>query len=307
MITRFFGTSKPIHFVLVILITFFAFIFTRINNIVGDVTLVLILEQIGFYAVIIISFFILDFLVGKNNLTKKNNYKLLLFALFLIILPITMQINNVLIANLFILLALRRIISLRTNLKVKTKLFDAAFWIGIASLFYFWAGLFFFLIIIALFVHSLAHLKNWIIPIVGLLTVAIITIGYLILMNDDLSQLSNFMATISFDFVNYKYLNLMLGTAVIVSLGLWSLFFYLKNFSEKSKRRKPSHILIIFSILIAAIIILVAPNKNGSECIFIFAPLSIVMANYLESIKKNWVTELFVWILIVTPIFYLTT
>ncbi len=305
MITRFFSTSKPIHFVIVILFTFLVFMFTRINNLEGSVSLISILEQLGYYIVVLISLFVLDFLVNKNNLTKKNNFKLLLFGLFLIILPITFQINNILISNLFVLLALRRIISLRTNLSVKKKLFDAAFWIGIASLFYFWAILFFPLIIVALLVYSLAYLKNWIIPFVGLLTVAIITISYLILMNDSFGNLATVYQSTSFDFTNYNNLDFIIGISILASLGIWSLFFYIKNLKEKTKRRRPSHSIIINSILVGAIIILIAPNKDGSEIIFIFAPLSIIMSNYLESIKEKWFAEVFIWILILTPISYL--
>jgi hypothetical protein len=51
--------------------------------------------------------------------------------------------------------------------------------------------------------------------------------------------------------------------------------------------------------------ILVAPNKNGSEFIFMFAPLAVIMTNYIESIKEEWFAELFIWILILTPFSYL--
>lgn len=289
---------------IVVLLTFFVFMVTRIISYDDNIRLNFILEQLGFYIVVLISFFVLDFLVSKNNLTKRNNYKILLFGLFLVILPITFQINNILISNVFILFALRRIISLRTNLNVKKKLFDAAFWIGIASLFYFWSILFFPLIIAALMVYSLASIKNWIIPFIGLLTVALITISYLIIKPNQI-EISNYFVVTSFDFSDYNYLNLIIGITILASLGIWALLFYIKNLKEKVKRHRPSHILIIVSFLISVIIILIAPNKNGSEFIFLFAPLSVIMANYLESIKEQWFAELFIWILILTPISFL--
>jgi hypothetical protein len=48
-----------------------------------------------------------------------------------------------------------------------------------------------------------------------------------------------------------------------------------------------------------------APNKNGSEFLFIFAPLAIIITNYIESIKETWFAEVFVWLLIITPIGHL--
>lgn len=305
MITRFFNTSKPIHFVIVILFTFAVFMVVRINNLQDDLSFVLILKQLGFYAVVLISIFVLDFLVSKNNLTKRNGFKILLFGLFIAILPITIQIDNVLISNLFILLALRRIISLRSNKRVKKKLFDAAFWIAIASLFYFWAILFFILIIAALFFYSITNFKNWIIPFVGLLTVVIIMSSYSIIESNNFSKIFNYIETTGSDFTTYNILNLIIGITILMSLGLWSLFFYIGNLKGKIKRQRPSHILIITAILISVVIILIVPDKNGSEFIFMFAPLSIIMTNYIESIKEQWFAEVFVWILILTPISYL--
>jgi len=306
MITRFFSTSKPIHFVIVVLFTFVVFMIIRINSFEDDLSLLLILKQIGLYTVVLISIFVLDFLVNKNNLTKKNSYKILLFSLFLAILPVTVQIDNLLISNLFVLFAIRRIISLRTNTNIKKKLFDAAFWIAIASLFYFWSILFFILVFAALFFYSISNFKNWIIPFIGLLTVIIIVISYSIIESNSFSDLNNYMDTISFDFTTYNILDLIIGLTIVSSLGLWALLFYIKNLKNKIRTQRPSHILIVATLLISIIIILIAPNKNGSEFIFIFAPLSIIIANYIESIKELWFAELFIWILILTPISYLT-
>jgi len=305
MITRFFSTSKPIHLVIVIFLTLAVFFGIRINNIEGSIGLVLILKQLGLFIVVLISIFTLDFLVNKNHLTKRNSYKILLFSLFLIVMPIAFQTDNLLIANLFILLAIRRIISLRSSISVKKKLFDAAFWIGIASLFYFWAILFFILIIAALFFYSINNFKNWIIPFIGLLTIVIFITSYSIIENHEFTDLLSNFDTFSLDFTKYNVLNLIIGITILTSLGLWTLFFYIKNLKEKIKRYRPSHILIIVTILISVAIVLIAPNKNGSEFIFMFAPLSVIMANYIESIKEQWFAELFIWILILTPISYL--
>lgn len=278
---------------------------TRINNLEDSLDLLLILKQLGFYTIVLASLIVLNFLVSKNNLTKKNSYKLLLFSLFLIVIPITFQINTILISNLFILLALRRIISLRSNIKIKKKLFDAAFWIGIASLFYFWAILFFLLIIVALIFYSLGQIKNWIIPFIGLFTVIIIIVSFSMLIDNHFSEASNYFNTISFDFSTYNILYLIIGITILTSLGLWSLFFYIKNLKRIIKRDRSSHILIVVVLLISAVIVLIAQNKNGSEFIFMFAPLTVIMANYLESIKEQWFAELFLWVLILTPVSYL--
>ena len=302
MISRFFSTSKPIHYVIVILLTLIVFMITRIHNFDGSLNLILVLKQTVFFSVVVISFFVLDFLVSKNSLTKRNSYKILFFGLFISILPITVQIDNVLISNLFVLLSMRRIISLRSNLRVKKKLFDAAFWIGIATLFYFWAILFFILVIAALIFYSINQVKNWIIPFIGLLTVVIIISGYIIIENNSFNDLYTYFEVTSFDFTKYNTLDLIVGITILISFELWTLWFYIRNLKIKIKRQRPSHILVIIGLIISVVIIVIVPNKNGSEFIFMFAPLSIIMANYIESLKEQWFAELFIWILILTPL-----
>jgi hypothetical protein len=278
----------------------------RIVNLESDLNLLIIIKLIGLSTVLLISIFTFDFLIRKNHLTKRNSYNVLLFSLFIAIIPESIQIDNVLLSNFFVLLALRRIISLRSSINVKKKLFDAAFWIGIASLFYFWAILYFILIIAVLLFYSTNDLKNWIIPFVSLLTIVVIRIGYSIIeSNEVVNDLYNYYDSFSLDFTKYNTLNLIIGTTILLSFGLWSLFFYFRNFKRKTKKHRPSHILIILTFLISILMILVAPNKNGSEFIFMFAPLAVIMTNYIESIKEEWFAELFIWILILTPFSYL--
>ena len=160
-------------------------------------------------------------------------------------------------------------------------------------------------LVAALIFYSITNFKNWIIPFIGLLTVVIIITSYSIIENNNFNEIFNYFDITSFDFTTYNVLNLIIGITIIASLGLWTLFFYIRNLKGKIKRQRPSHILIIVAILISVIIILIVPNKNGSEFIFMFAPLSIIMANYIESIKEQWFAEVFVWILILTPVSYL--
>ncbi len=303
MITRFFNTSKPIHFVIITLFTLIVFLISNINAFNEGLSIAVIANESGKYILVLSSIFILNFLVNKNKLSRKNGYEILIYSLLLAMFPMSMQLMYIVFANFFILLALRRIISLRSNKFVKKKLFDAAFWIGIASLFYFWAILFFVLIIIAMFFHAINGIKNWMIPMVGLITVGIITISYTLLIDNSFGLLSDYLEVISLDFTNYDNLNFIYTVFVLGALGLWALFFYVININQRLKSHRSSHILITISFIIGLAIIIIIPDKNGSEFLFIFPPLAIIMANFLESVKRRWLAEVYVWILILTPLF----
>jgi len=305
MVTNFFNTSKPIHFVIIGIFTFIVFVISDFGSIDDDIGFALVLNELGKYAVVLSSIFVLDFLVNKNKLSKKNGYEILIYSLLLAVLPITMQISNVLLANFFILLALRRIISLRSHLKVKKKLFDAAFWIAIASLFYFWAILFFALIIAALIFYAIGHFKNWIIPFIGVLTVTIIVIGWSIAFQDNIDVLPSLLDVANLNFADYNTVEIIYAITVIALLSVWALFFFVANLKQKPKAYRQSYILVIFAFLIGLAIVFVTPNKNGSELLFVFPAITIIISNYLETIQKRWLAELYIWLLILTPVLLL--
>jgi hypothetical protein len=305
MISSFFNKAKPIHLVIVCSILLSVFIIAKFYNINKPFGLNEMFKQTGLLAVCLSSVFVLDFLVSRNNLTKKNSYKILIFSLFIALLPVTVLNSKLLIANFFILLALRRIISLRTNKDIKKKLFDASFWICIATLFYFWAILFYVLIFVGLMLYRIVDLKNWIIPIIGALTVVIIGISYMILIGHNILEYSYQHIYFSFDFSSLNSKRIVISATIILSYGVWSLLYFIRYLKAKSKKSRPSFLLIIFAVIIGLLILAVSPNKNGSEFLFLFAPLSIIITNYLETISEKWFKEALLLGLIATPILIL--
>jgi len=307
MITRFFSTSKPIHLVLISFFVLGLFLAVRLSYYYEGISALQIGKEVLLYGITLLSIFVLSFFVNKNNLTKQNSFKILLFSLFLACIPATIEYGSIIVSNVFILFAVRRIISLRSNLHIKKKLFDAAFWIALASLFYFWAILFLILVFAALIFYSIGQPNNWIIPFTGIITVALMVVSFNIISQNTFGDMNTFIDTVSFDFSNYNQPNLMVSISVISLVGLWALFFYVKKLQDKSRALRPSFVLILIALIIGITIVVLSPNKNGSEFIFLFAPLAIITTNYIESIKKVWLAELFIWLLIITPIFQLVS
>ncbi len=302
MISSFFGKSRPIHIVVTSILLLIVFVIAKIQTVKEPVTALSFFKESGLFLVCLLSLFILDFFVSKNNLTRKNGYRILLFTLFITIMPETLLNSKILIANLFVLLALRRIISLRSQKEVKKKLFDAAFWIAVASLLYFWAVLFYILIFAALFLYAILDLKNWIIPFVGLVCVLVIASGYMIVMQVDFASYSHTLIRYGFDFTPLNSKRIIIASTLLFSYGTWSLFYYINNLKNKPKTYKSSYILVMVALFIALVIIALAPNKTGSEFLFLFAPLAIIIANYLEIIQEKWFREGLIYGLILVPV-----
>lgn len=305
MITNFFKQAKPIHFVVMSLFLLMVFLVAKIYSIHEPLTFVLFVKQAFYFGIVLASLFLLDFFASRNSLTKKNSYKLLMFGLFMAMLPETLLNSRTLMANFFILLALRRIISLRTQKEIKKKLFDAAFWVSIATLLYFWAGLYFILIFAAMILYSIISIKNWIVPLTGILTVVIIWVSAMLVMNNDFTDYFDELFVYNFDFTGLNSARIIVSTTILISYGTWGSFYFIKHLKDKSKTLRPSFTLVIISSIISLLIILISPYKDGSEFIFLFAPLSIIMTNYLEVTKEKWFQEVLIWVLILIPAVFL--
>ncbi|MGC1203678.1 MAG: DUF6427 family protein [Flavobacteriaceae bacterium] len=301
MITSIFSKSKPINFIIVFFITLLAFIIARlvIENV--TVSALFIFKQLALFSLCYVSILLLNFIVSKNSLSKNGNYEILLFSLFLLALYEGTTHTNILFSNFFVLLGLRRVMSIRSQTNVNKKLFDAAFWIAIAALFYFWAILFFVLIIASLVLYTDNKINHWIIPFVGFLTVFIITVGVSIVFNDSFFGAFKSLPEVSFDYSSYNSSRYLVAITMLLSFGVWSSLFYIKSIKQKKKAFRASFNTIIVAVLIGFAIIVFAPRKDGSEFLFMFAPLSIIITNYIEIIEEKWFKEVFLSVLILIP------
>tara|TARA_R110000868_G_scaffold141177_1_gene357456 strand:+ start:7539 stop:8402 length:864 start_codon:yes stop_codon:yes gene_type:complete len=265
------------------------------------ITITTLIEQTTLFFLSCFLILTFNFITNKNSLTKNNHYQILLFGLFFLMLPQTTIGKDFLFANFFVFLGLRKILSLKTELQTKKKLFDAAFWFGIAALFYIWALLFVILIFGTLILYTDKRLKNWLVPFVGLATVFVISSSVSIIFFDDFLEIFTTSLGVSYTYNIYNTPQFLIAITMLLSFGVWASIFYVKILNKKKKALRPSFKIIFMMVVIAFVIIVLAPQKNGSEFLFLFAPLSVIIANYIESIKDKWFKESFFAILIVVP------
>jgi hypothetical protein len=300
MITSFFKISRPFHFFLILILAIGLFIYFRRWSYSSTTDYQSMLIEGAVFLVVMLSLAVQSFIVSKNRLTQKNSYSSLLVVLFFACVPETLKDNNLLIANVFIIMAIRRLISLKSNIDIKKKLFDATFWIGIASLFYFWSIGFLLLVIASLLVFALGDLKNWIIPFIALITLSILVTSYSVIIHNSFFDYMSYVDDPSFDFEGLYRLETLVGLTLIVILILWSLIFYIKKIAQLFSNRRLTHILILCTLFIAIVCALLTSNKTGAEVVFVFFPLSVMLTNYIEQINnKLWSDAIFYLIIAV--------
>jgi hypothetical protein len=300
MITSIFSKSKPINFILVAVFIILLFVISSYSTLFIEFNTTV--ESFLKLFVTLFLVFVLDFIISKNNLTQKNSYAIMTFGLLFGMFPEALKYSDLLFSNLFVVFAIRRLISMHSKLHIKKKLFDAGFWIAFATLFYFWSILFFSLVIVALIYYAQNDIKNAIIPIVGLVTVLVLLIIYNIIFFDAYIRPSNFSREASVVFTAYNTNESILKFTVLFTSFVWTLIYYFRILPDKSKKLRPSYFIIAWAAVIAILVAIISPSKNGSEFVFLFVPFSIIMANYIEIISERWFKEVFVALFIIIPI-----
>ena len=142
MLTSFFGKSKPVNGVAISVFLIIFFIIANFKEWFIDFNLLNFLEKFAVLLCLILSVFTLNFIAKKNELTYRSAYKILFFVVFSASFFTLLRNHQVIFANLLVLLAFRRIISLKTKKVMQRKVFDATF--GFVSLRFFIFGLFCF-------------------------------------------------------------------------------------------------------------------------------------------------------------------
>ena len=213
MITSVFKKSTPLNYTLILILVlsfFFLYQFQAANqaNSVYE-----ILQKIVLLVVILGSLFLSNFIVKKNILTKDSGYTLLFYSILLLFFPSILNNYNLILSNFFILLALRRLVSLQTLKAPKEKIFDASLWIFIATLFHFWAILYILIIYISIIFHVSRDYRNWLIPFVAFFIVLIIFILYSLVFDKTIIgfYINNSTINMSLDYFQNDFQNIALS------------------------------------------------------------------------------------------------
>lgn len=282
MLTSFFKKSKPINFLLVGFLMLLYFLFVNFFFTENIITWSYTFKKIGLLLVYLFLMVLINFIVKRNRVTKKNTFTIFFFAVFsMMFLPI-LKSSNVLLAALFVLLSLRRIVSLRSGLYIKKKIFDASFWIGFAFLFYPESILFITLPFVGIILYATNDFKNWLIPFFALGTVYILKTCFDLLM---FQQYFNPFAYFDFpllSFLNYHSAKIILPISVLLTFTVWVLFYFFKSLQNATRNLKTTFYLILVAWLISIIVIIFSQQKTGAELLFFIIPVCIMGANYYQ-------------------------
>ena len=303
MLANFFGKSNPVNFIVVFLIFlgfYIANFFTV--NFLQFVDVNVILNQLLAVVLFLFLFLFYNFILTKNKLTLNNSYGLLLFALFSGFFPAVFLNVTTIFLNLLLLIFLRRVFSLRSNKDIYKKIFDCGFWLGILFLLDSTTVIFGMLIFLSVRMFQKLTVRTLLIPVVGFVTPVFCYFSYC-LWEGDTSEFSNlFLWYSNYNFEVYTANKFLFSTLFLGIGSLISIFIKTPKVFLISGDYRKYWILIIFNFFLAITVFLIQNTHQTNKILLLFFPASIIITNWLESIERVFIKNIFIIVLIATPV-----
>jgi len=300
MITSLFRKSTPLNYSLVVILLLFCFFMYQFHdtNIANTLSL-----KAAILAVLLGLLFVVNFIVKKNGLTKNSSYTILFYLMCLLFFPPVFSDFKLLLANLFLMMAMRRLISLQSLKLPKEKIFDASLWIFVASLFHFWCILFILLVFISIIFHVSRDYRNWLLPFVAFFAIAIIFVLAAMIFNP--TWIEHFMEqskmNFQLDYFTNNYQNIALSMYVVTAL--YFVFSMIFSVTNKPLILQASFKKMIFAFFIGIVVFLISPEKNNTILMFTFMPLSVMATSNIEYSQSKMYQEIVSALFIILAVF----
>lgn len=308
MLANFLNKSKPINFIGLLVLFFLGFVFTLISTLFENgFHLNILLKSIFLSLLFLIIFFFYNFIVSKNKLTKDNSLGFfLLTLLFFSILPSLLN-YDILLLMIINLLFLRKIYSLQSPNRVLEKLFDSGFWLGIFFILQPSSIVFIFLIYFAIFIHHKITVHTILVPLVGFCVPLLLHFTYFFWTKDTAVFTSLFNFDINFSAAFYFNKTYYGFTLALLSFTILAIIVKSIRTLTINNTFRRSWVLLMLHFLITCVYLIFAPEKNGASLLFLFFPVSIILTNGIQLIKKRLFRNIVLYIILLSCILFYTT
>lgn len=303
MITSVFKKSTPINYSFIGILMVFVFFTYQFQDTKWTSSLFEIAKKSALLFILIASLFISNFIVKKNALTKDSAYTIFFALIFLMFFPNLLDNYKLIVSNFFILLAMRRLVSLQTLKAPKEKIFDASLWIFVASLFHFWAILFILLVYISIIFHVSRDYRNWLIPFVALFSSSIIFVFYALLFDKEAINvyLQSEVINLQVDYFTNNYQNI--AFSIYAVFAVFFVLPYLFTLTNKPLNLQASYKKVLLAFFIGIAIFFISANKSNEVLVYTFLPMAIMATNTVEYLQNKIQQEIILFVSIICGVF----
>jgi hypothetical protein len=301
MISSVFGKTKPVNYIILLAFLFVLYWYVQLFLFRLDYDSTSFIIQGLISGLLLFTVFLVNFIVRRNQINESNSYAILFYVLLFVVFPEVVTDNNAILCSFFVLLAARRLISIRTLKNVPQKVYDASIWIMISSFFYDWAILFMILVYLSIYLYAPKSIKNWLIPLVAFLTIGLIVGSWLVLTNrvDFLQEHYVFSVSSEINLSSYWLSQLKLNFYIAFVI-LATLFAFI-NLTRFGHGRIISIRLITAFLVIAIFITLIKTSEGFFPVVLTFFPTAVILARYVEVLKRKKLKEILLFASVILP------
>lgn len=302
MISSIFGKTKPIN---VIILAGFLFLFywtVQVYLLKTDFSTNKVMVEIVVLSILLFSVFIVDFVVSRNKLTGANSYAILFYTLLFVVFPETLSDRNAILCSLFLLLATRRLLSVKSLKDIKSKVFDATLWVLAASLFYDWAILYLILVFASIYIYEPKNIRNWLVILSASFSFFMVTYMVLILAGNAGFLMDHYSFTIDYDAIYPPKWDSGIKVSAYIIINLVLAFWSFLALGKSGTGKTITIRLIALSFVLGLLVNLLVLTDSTYAIMITFFPSVIFVCNYIESIKRQNLLELALVLSLVVPL-----
>jgi hypothetical protein len=249
---------------------------------------------------------LLNYIVEKNEITDTVTYlPALVYVVLMSLQPEMFSLHPIVIGNLFMLLALHKLMQTYRKEIAYSETFDTGLFISLAALFYIPSIVFILLLWIGLIIIRPFIWREWLISFIGLILPWLYLVFYYF-WNDKLDMLE--YEVIYYTFItSQKSFNLFMFSypeyfqiAILLVAVFFSVRKLIDDIGKSTVQTRNNLTLLLYFFFIGFVSIFLAPSYSIACLSFLAIPVSALFSNYLLFTKKEYLAEILLMLLLIS-------
>ncbi|MFI5163811.1 MAG: DUF6427 family protein [Bacteroidia bacterium] len=249
---------------------------------------------------------LINYIVEKNEIINTKSYlPALVYIVLMSLQPEMFSLHPIVIANLFMLFALHKLMQTYRKETAYSEAFDTGLFISLAALFYIPSVVFILLLWIGLIIIRPFIWREWVISFIGLILPWLYLVFYYFWNNklDALEYDALYYTLIvprkSFNALTFSYSEYF-QIAILFVAAFFSTGRFFQDLGKSTVQSRNNLLLIIYFFILAGVSIIIAPEYSIPYLSFLSIPFSVLFSSYLLFAKKEWLAEILFLLLIIS-------